>query len=107
MTNIDLDQLERFHLSATPGPWEWIPNLGPTAICGHEALAGEFVAQKVSPADTRLIVESRNQLPAVVAALREARATIERVRMMAARHRYSGASPLALEILGALPEERP
>lgn len=78
--SINLDSLERLHTEATPGPWNWIPNLGPTAIYSHGAELGDFVADGVSPADTLLIVAARNNLPALIAELREARATIGRVR---------------------------
>lgn len=80
---IDLDKLEHLHATATPGLWDWVPAFGPTAIYGSTAGPGEFVAEGVSPADTRFIVEARNQLPALIAELREARAVIERVRVLA------------------------
>lgn len=80
---IDLDKLEHLHATATPGLWDWVPAFGPTAIYGSTAGPGEFVAEGVSPADTRFIVEARNQLPALIAELREARAAIERVRALA------------------------
>ncbi|MDH6279496.1 hypothetical protein [Prescottella agglutinans] len=83
MANIDLDKLEQLHATATPGPWEWVPNFGPTAIYSNTAEPGELVAQRVSTVDTRLIVEARNQLPALIAELRAARAAVETQRKVA------------------------
>lgn len=78
----DLGRFEVLLELATPGPWFWVPNFGPTAIFSEKAPSREFVAEEVSATDTRLIVEARNQLPALIAELREARATIERVQAM-------------------------
>lgn len=99
----DLDELERLWGTATPGPWGWVPNFGPTAIYSQSSEPGEFLAQQVSPADTRLIVEARNQLPALIAELREARATIERVRELLPQpadvdHRFDDGDNLLMRV---------
>lgn len=52
--------------AGSPGPWEWVPNFGPTAIYAQEHEPGQFVAQHVSVPDTRLIVWMRNNLPAIL-----------------------------------------
>lgn len=95
---IDLDKLEQLHATATPGLWEWVPAFGPTAIYGSTAGPGEFVAEGVSPADTRFIVEARNQLPALITELREARIELsENEAVMNAIRRQRNKAELANE----------
>lgn len=72
---IDLDELERLEKAATPGPWDideevWGPDR--TRVVECKLWAREDVAEH----NERVIVATRNALPALIAELRAARAVI-------------------------------
>lgn len=80
MTNIDLDKLEQLHANATPGPWTTSPFLDTYEIRD----AGDVLrADRCGPLDAEWIAAMHNAAPALIAELREARATIERVLALA------------------------
>lgn len=94
---VNLDELERITNAATPGPWSEDHNGTPdspddwygAAILGALKLhpggaitACNLIQVDSIPADARFIAEARTAVPALIAELREARATIERVHAL-------------------------
>lgn len=65
---IDIEELERLEREATPGPWRqdaYYPQL----VAGMASVPGGV--PYFAPADAALIVAARNQLPALLARVRE------------------------------------
>jgi hypothetical protein len=83
MTNLDLDNLEQLHAAATPGPWERRENdpmFADLVVAPNEPFGRHIPAEAHQPEDAEWIAAIHNAAPALIAELREARATIERVR---------------------------
>lgn len=72
---IDLDELERLELEATPGPWAY-PRMGSVE---RESDRAELAVGVTVP-NGRLIAAARNALPVLIRELRAARACIEEIR---------------------------
>lgn len=87
---IDLDKLERLHASATPGPWRFLWHRDGDAHLLTTLYADSGSSEvHLTVADGRWITAARDATPALIAELREARATIGRVREAA--DKYAGA----------------
>ena len=100
---IDLDRIEALVNAATPGPWTTAPDPGCGEVCDcgetcsredHALIARSaaptvglavVLAEERDEANAAFIAAAREDIPALVAELRAARAEIERLRTAAAR----------------------
>ena len=102
---IDLDRIEALANAATPGPWTTAPDPGCGEVCDcgetcsredHALIARSaaptvglavVLAEERDEANAAFIAAAREDVPALVAELRAARAEIERLRTAAADER--------------------
>ena len=102
---IDLDRIEALANAATPGPWTTAPDPGCGEVCDcgetcsredHALIARSaaptvglavVLAEERDEANAAFIAAAREDIPALVAELRAARAEIERLRTAAADER--------------------
>lgn len=79
---LDLDALEALANAATEGPWE-ADKMGELVDArGVHIVRQEAYANTVTACDAEFIAAARTAVPALIAELREAHATLERVRQV-------------------------
>jgi hypothetical protein len=96
MTTDDLARIEARAASATPGPWtteQFLPEDRPypeaTNIAGDRKGVYWQVATNLWCADAEFIAHAREDVPALIAALRDARAALARVEALCEESIYA------------------
>lgn len=85
-TPLDLNALQAICDAATPGPWRAGSVEREKVFCPHDGIGPERVVATVNPyfpeahiPDAALIAMAREAMPALIAELREARASLEKL----------------------------